>query len=352
MAGKKYALIGAAVLVIFLLLWWAGIEDVVEILKTARLDYFLLAVVVYIASLITWALRWRVLLKSLGIRAGFMSIFKGLIIGMFINNVTPGARGGGEPVRAYYIHKKTGDPYGPVFATVMMDRLTDVIPVMVMLLLGTVYVYRLGSATLTLTLLLLDAFFVALTLVSAGIMLSEKKTKGILYWLYRQFERIMPKKARKYEEKFVRAVEVSVPQFQDNLRILLTHRKAFVLSVFWSFVTWTLILLRSYYIFYSINSPIRLLDVMVVQMVGIAVGMFAVVPGGAGLIEAVNSAAYVLLGISKDVAVTATLLERLISYWAPTIIGAGLTTRFGVMVRELKKKAGDNDINHEEEKKA
>ncbi len=348
MAGRKYALTGAAVLVIILLLWWAGIEEVVRILKTARLDYFLLAVVVYIASLITWALRWRVLLKSLRINAGFRTVLGGLLVGIFINNVTPGARGGGEPVRAYYIHKKTGDPYGPVFATVMMDRLTDVIPVMVMLLLGTVYVYRLGSVTLTLTLLILDAFFVALTLVSIGILLSERKTKGILYWLYRQFGRIMPKKALKYEKKFVKAVEVSVPQFQDNLRILLTHRRAFVLSVFWSFVTWALILLRSYYIFYSVNHPIRLLDVMVVQMVGIAVGMFAVVPGGAGLIEAVNSAVYVLLGINKEIAVTATLLERLVSYWVPTVIGAGLTTRFGAMVRELKRKANDNDINVED----
>ncbi len=351
MGRRKYTLIGAALLVIVLLLWWAGIEDVLEILETARPDYFLMAIVVYIASLITWALRWRVLLKSLGVKANFATILEGLLVGIFINNITPGARGGGEPVRAYYIHKKTGDPYGPIFATVMIDRLTDVIPVMMMLILGTVYVYGLGSMTLMLTLLILDAFFVGMTLVSAGIILSEQKTKSILYWLYRQFGRIMPKKAMNYEEKFVKTVEVSVPQFQDNLRILLTHKKAFILSVSWSFITWTLIILRSYYIFYSINSPIRLLDIMVVQMVGIAVGMFAVVPGGAGLIAAVNSAVYVLLGINKEIAVTATLLERLISYWAPTIIGAGLTTRFGAMVKKLKRKAGDNNINVEDENK-
>ncbi len=341
--NRKYGLIGAGIAVIILLLWWAGIGEVIEILRTARLDYFLLAIAVYVASLVTWALRWQVLMKSLNIRPKFREVLGALLVGVFINNVTPGARGGGEPVRAYYVHKRTGDPYGPVFATVMMDRILDVIPVVFMLVLATVHVYRLGSITLTVTLILLDAFFAVLTFATVGVLLSERKTKRILYWLYRQFRRITPKRAAKYEERFVRAVEVSVPQFQENFRMLMRHKKAFAISLTWSFVTWTLILLRSYYIFYSINSPIRLVDVMVVQMIGIVVGMVSVVPGGAGLIELINSTVYVLLGINKEIAVTATILERLISYWAPTVIGAVIMTHFGIKVSEGD--VGDSNIN-------
>ncbi|WP_297519776.1 lysylphosphatidylglycerol synthase transmembrane domain-containing protein [Thermococcus sp.] len=341
--NRKYGLIGAGIAVIILLLWWAGIGEVIEILRTARLDYFLLAIAVYVASLVTWALRWQVLMKSLNIRPKFREVLGALLVGVFINNVTPGARGGGEPVRAYYVHKRTGDPYGPVFATVMMDRILDVIPVVFMLVLATVHVYRLGSITLTVTLILLDAFFAVLTFATVGVLLSERKTKRILYWLYRQFRRITPKRAAKYEERFVRAVEVSVPQFQENFRMLMRHKKAFAISLIWSFVTWTLILLRSYYIFYSINSPIRLVDVMVVQMIGIVVGMVSVVPGGAGLIELINSTVYVLLGINKEIAVTATILERLISYWAPTVIGAVIMTHFGIKVSEGD--VGDSNIN-------
>ena len=341
--NRKYGLIGAGIAVIILLLWWAGIGEVIEILRTARLDYFLLAIAVYVASLVTWALRWQVLMKSLNIRPKFREVLGALLVGVFINNVTPGARGGGEPVRAYYVHKRTGDPYGPVFATVMMDRILDVIPVVFMLVLATVHVYRLGSITLTVTLILLDAFFAVLTFATVGVLLSERKTKRILYWLYRQFRRITPKRAAKYEERFVRAVEVSVPQFQENFRMLMRHKKAFAISLTWSFVTWTLILLRSYYIFYSINSPIRLVDVMVVQMIGIVVGMVSVVPGGAGLIELINSTVYVLLGINKEIAVTATILERLISYWAPTVIGAVIMTHFGIKVSGGD--VGDSNIN-------
>ncbi|KUH33122.1 hypothetical protein APY94_07590 [Thermococcus celericrescens] len=350
MDWKKYSLLGLGLLIIILLVWWAGLKDVIEILKGARLEYFALAILAYVAAVIMWALRWRVLLKSLGIDAPFRTIVAGLFVGVFINNVTPGARGGGEPVRMYYISKHTKQPYGHVFATIMMDRIMDVIPVVVMLLLATIYVYNLGSFSLTLTLLLLDVFFAIITLATVGILLSERKTKRILYWFYRLFGKITPKKAAKYEEKFVHAVEVSVPQFQENFKLLMRHKVAFTLSLIYSFAFWFLVLLRSYFIFISINSPIKLLDVMVVQMIGIVVGMFMIIPGGAGIIEAINSAVYVLLGINKEIAVTATLLERLISYWAPTAIGGGIMTHFGIKVSQDKKKLeaeDDNDINDE-----
>ena len=347
MEWKKYSLLGLGLLIILLLVWWAGLEDVMKILKGARLDYFMLAILAYVAAVIIWALRWRVLLKSLGIDTPFRTIIGGLFVGIFINNVTPGARGGGEPVRMYYISKHTRQPYGHVFATIMMDRIMDVIPVVVMLLLATVYVYNLGSLSLTMTLFLLDVFFAIITLATVGILLSEKKTKKILYWLYRLFGRIMPKKAAKYEEKFVHTVEVSVPQFQENFKVLIRHKTAFTLSLIYSFAFWFLVLLRSYFIFMSINNPISLLDVMVVQMIGIVVGMFMIIPGGAGIIEVINSAVYVLLGINKEIAVTATLLERLVSYWAPTAIGASVMAHFGIKISEEKKlqSKNDNDIN-------
>ena len=352
MDWRKYSLIGLGLVIIVLLIWWAGLEEVIKILREARLDYFLLAIGTYVLAVLMWALRWRVLLKSLDINAPFRTIVGALFVGVFINNITPGARGGGEPVRMYYISKHTREPYGHVFATIMLDRILDVIPVVVMLILATVYVYRLGSFTLTLTLFLLDLFFAAVTLATVGILLSERKTKGILYWFYRQFGRIMPKKAAKYEEKFIHTVEVSVPQFQEKFKFLLRHKGAFMLSLFYSFAFWFLVLLRSYFIFISINNPIRLLDVMVVQMIGIVVGMFMVIPGGAGVIEVINSAVYVLLGINKEVAVTATLLERLISYWAPTIIGAVIMTHFGIKIGEERKRANDKDINEEAQEKA
>lgn len=352
MGWKRYSLFPLSILLILLLLWWAGIGEIQEVLKNANADYLLLAVLVCIVSLITWALRWDVLLKSLGIRSPFKNVLAGLLIGVFVNNVTPGARGGGEPVRMYYISKKTGEPYGHVFATVMMDRVSDVIPVVIMLLLATIHVYYLGSLTLSAVIFLIDFVFAVLLLSLLGIFLSERRTKNLLYWFYRRFKKLMPKKALKYESKFFHAVEVSVPQFQENFRRLLRHRRAFLMALIYSGISWSLIVLRSYFIFLSLNYRIPLMSVLVVQVVGTVLGMMSVVPGGAGITEAINSAVYIFLGIDKELAVTATVLDRLVSYWVPTVIGAVLTAHFGISIEgtaQSESIKNDNDINDDVE---
>ena len=330
---KKYSLLALGIAIIALLLWWAGLERVVEILKGASVEYLLLAGIMYILGLVTWGLRWRVLLNALDVRVSFDKILLALLAGIFVNNVTPGARGGGEPVRMYFLAKETDKPYGQVFATVMMDRILDLIPVVAMLALSTIYIYTLGSPYLTVVLVALDLAFAGLILLTLGILLSERKTKGALYWFFRLFERIAPKKAEKYRGRFERTVEVDVPRFQSDFRFLLKHKGVFLVALIYSTASWLFSILRTYYTFKAINYPISLIDVMVVQMVGMVIGMVSVIPGGAGLIETVNSGVYVLLGINRGVAVTATLLDRLISYWIPTALGALVTTHFGAKLR-------------------
>jgi uncharacterized protein (TIRG00374 family) len=228
-------------------------------------------------------------------------------------------------------------PYGPVFATVMMDRILDLIPVVGMLAVATAYVYSLGSRSLAIILIFLDIVFFGLVAFTLGILLSERKTKGALRWFFRLVERFLPLVAEKYREKFERVVEVDVPRFQNDFRFLITHKRAFLLATVYSTLSWLTVVVRGYYAFLAIGYPIKFADVVVVQMVGMVVGMLSVIPGGAGLIETVNSATYVLLGIEKEHAVTATLLDRLISYWIPTAVGALATTHPGAKIRRKKK---------------
>ena len=340
MNWKKVGLMGFGIAMIALLLWWAGVENVIEILSNANFLYFALAGLMYILGLVTWGMRWQVLIRSLRMEASFGKVLLALLAGIFVNNVTPGARGGGEPIRMYFLAKEINKPYGQVFATVMMDRILDIIPVVFMLTLSTAYVYYLGSLSLTLTLLALDIVFGALILVSLGILLSEGKTRKAMMWFYGLFSRVFPKKANQYRDKFMKAVDVDVPRFQRDLRFLMGHKKTFFLALFYSSASWFFTLLRTYYTFLAINYPVKLIEVMVVQMVGIVVGMISVIPGGAGLMEAINSAIYVLLGIDKEIAVTATLLDRLISYWIPTGIGAVVTTHLGARVKRRKSLIG------------
>lgn len=178
MDWKKVSLFGVAMGIIAALLWWAGVDEVIAILKGARIKYLVLAFFVYILGLLAWAMRWKVLIDALNMDAPFSKVLMALMAGIFVNNATPGARGGGEPVRTYFLAKEIEMPYGPVFATVMMDRILDLIPVVGMLAVATAYVYSLGSRSLAIILIFLDVVFFGLVAFTLGILLSERKTKG------------------------------------------------------------------------------------------------------------------------------------------------------------------------------
>ncbi len=337
---KKAGLLGLAVLLIFALIWFAGVRETMEILKRANIELFLLAILVFIVTIILWAMRWDVFLRGIGVNARFRDVLRGILIGMFVNNVTPGARGGGEPVRMYFIAKRSEGEYGPIFATIMADRLLDLIPVFTMLIISGWYAYSIGARRMTWVLLILTVLLFLLLMIGALIMLSRRRMEKLIIRALKFAVKISPGRVRKWEEKIYDLIENGIPQFQMTVRIILRRKKDFATALALSYIFWALVILRSYLVFLSINYSIDIEKVMVVQMAAIVIGLASIIPGGAGITETINSGLYLALGIDKSVAITATLLERLISYWGPTVVGGFLTTHFGIRAKSEKTEKG------------
>ncbi|MCD6524811.1 MAG: flippase-like domain-containing protein [Thermococcus sp.] len=334
MDWKKVLPFVAAVLVIIALVWWAGTEDVVRILKRANVYYLFAALLMYFAGIITWAMRWQVIIEGLGVKVRFRDTLAALFIGLLFNNITPGARGGGEAVRVYYLVKRSKGSYGQLFASVTADRILDLIPIMTMLIFSSIYVYSLGFKELFFLILLLTLMLAGLTGLATVVMVSERRVKKVLYAIFNFLARLVPTRVKKHEEKFHSLVDTNIPHFTVGLRIAVKNRKTFVLSVFYSFVTWAFVVLRNYFIFLSLGCKIGLLAVVTVQMIATTVGIISVIPGGAGIIEAVTSGTYVVLGVTKEMAVTSSILDRIISFWLPLLLGTVMMAHFGLKPKE------------------
>lgn len=82
--------------------------------------------------LIARAYRWKLLLRHMK-RVGIRSLFQGTTIGFAVNNLLP-ARAG-EFVRAYAISKKERLKFSGAFATVVADRIYDVVSFTLLLVL-------------------------------------------------------------------------------------------------------------------------------------------------------------------------------------------------------------------------
>lgn len=337
----KVAFFIGAFVIIGALINWAGAQGIADILRESDMGYFLLAILVYVITLLASALRWKVILKGLEINAPLWTVFRAIFVGMFFNNISPGAKGLGEFIRVYYLAKETKEPYGPMTASVMMDRILDLVPIVFMMVIATIHVYRIGQTALTWLIVVLDIIMIGFSALVIGLLMSEKKAHGAVWWLYRRYHRISPKGAEKRKGSFTNIDEVTIPRFQSDVRVLAKSKLYTLIAVFWSFVYWGLTIVRYYLVFLAVRYPIRPIDITVVLVVSMVVGMFAIIPGGAGIIEAVNTAVFIALGIEPEYAVTGTILERLISYWSPTVIGSFVTAGFNPKEEEVPVTAPD-----------
>ncbi|MBO8173965.1 MAG: flippase-like domain-containing protein [Thermococcus sp.] len=341
MKKKRIPMIVLGILLIFGLIWWAGIDETIRLVRSADINYLLIALVMQLLATLAWALRWRVFLKKAGVEIGFGQIITATFIGVFFNNITPGARAGGEPARMVVISKKAKSKsgYGQVFATIMADRILDVIPVMVFTFIAFKYALSLKIHILLLVLSISTVSLMIILTVSILLSFNEKLAMKFLKWIIGILKRVFPKKFEGIEEKLEEKLKKSIFEFRETLMELSKDKAVLIKTLFYSFALWGFMILRTYFVFESIGYPLELYKILMVQMAGIALGMISILPGGIGITETVNSALYLSLSINKSLAVTATVIDRFISFWLPSIVGGALSIYLGVKSGGIKEKS-------------
>jgi len=113
----KLAVAGGLVYWIFRQVKWS---DVLAALSAFRPGFGVAAAVVSLVSVALSALRWRVLLLTVGIRSGVIDVICLGYMGDFFSMAVPG-NVGGDLLKAYYVSKRDGR-YGTALLSVFMDR--------------------------------------------------------------------------------------------------------------------------------------------------------------------------------------------------------------------------------------
>lgn len=112
--------------------WKAFLEG----LKMTRWIYLIPFFVASIGALVFRAFRWRALLRSSGHPVSYMAVWDANNVGNLANVAIPGA---GELLRCGYVTGKAG--YGNVFGTVVMERVWDVLAIILMIV-GALFLDR------------------------------------------------------------------------------------------------------------------------------------------------------------------------------------------------------------------
>ena len=321
-------------LLIGLVLLWLvfrkiDVKDVVVEIQGAKYEWLLLSLVLGIFSHIARAMRWNILIRSMGYKPDTQTTFYAVMVGYMANTAFPRL---GEVTRCGVLAKKKDIPFNSLFGTVISERVFDMIVLVVIII-----------AVIFLQLSLLSAF-VHKYIISylAGIANRDNLVFAILILalviilpivLFRIFfEKI--KKHHIYTRVFG-----FLKGFLDGVKSIMKIKEK------WSFIAltlviWTLYTLMTYTAFFAIDatSGLSFFDAITVMALG-SLGMVAPVPGGIGAYQFIVKAILVeIFLIPSEPAVSYSIILWTAQSFMILVLG---TFSYYILVFKKTKKSYD-----------
>jgi uncharacterized protein (TIRG00374 family) len=292
-----------------------------------------IAVGLYFVEVLFWAYRWKVALVAAGYNLSFRRSYLIAHSGMFFSNITPLSKSFGEPFRAYLIKKIQKVPYSAGFATILAEGILTLPTFFGLLLAGMVLLIRLQSPPLWVSAVILGTISCLLiAFVPLAYVLVKRKTASggifrVIRWVYRRL-------GRKTSDK---KIMDPIKRFYASIGIVLHDRKKAVIISAIALLLNLVSLMRIWIILFAFGRNVSLAAPLLAITIPILAGGIPFLPGGLVLVEASMVGVFVACGIPLTIAVSATLVERSISYFLSTIVGAAATSYLGIKMWKTSK---------------
>ncbi|MBQ6138226.1 MAG: UPF0104 family protein [Methanobrevibacter sp.] len=331
MKNKKvliFLFIGLAIMGV--MLYFIGIDEVIEALKLSNLWLVLLAIVLQIFTYFLYTWRWNIINKTADMDLGIKKSLPMVLVSLAVNNITPSGRGGGEPVRAYLLAKEGNFKFEDAFATVIADRALDTFPFVILAILTIIGIIF----TFSLDIKLIAFLVIMVTLITVGVILllyvciNEAFGVKLTSWIIKIVSRFYKKFNEGTEKRIIEAVKT----FQARMNALLREKSIIYYALPLSFVIWIFEILRVYVVFLAFGAKVSPIVIGEVFILASFVGMIPLLPGGLGAIDGIMILFYANAGITASISAAATVVERLISFWMTTFVGLIFLTMFGTSV--------------------
>lgn len=225
------------------------------------------------------------------------------LAGEAINNLTPTANVGGEPVKAYLL-RSHGLSTDAGLASVVAAKTALTISQVIFILLGLpLFLYRLGWVR--------EGWWLLIPLLALAygfaVVLVRWQRQGLLGMVVRGLQRILPRWQRlsTWQER-AQHIDRHLLDFYNG------QRQGFLVSVFYHFFGWALGAVEIWFFLYLMDVPVSLIDAVIIEtMVQPITAAGLVIPGALGVQEAGGIFLCRLLGLDDGVGFTLMALKRL-----------------------------------------
>jgi len=327
---KSVFLIALAIVLMILAGWFLSRENLYQMLEVVRSANRLLiasAIAIYFLSVGIWAIRWQTALSFVNCRTSFGTRYLILCAAIFLNNITPFARVGGDPFgRVYMLHKLENTSYSSAMAASVGEHALTPLVVVSFLMAGLLLQFGKGSLQLSLILIAVWALAALGAVFIPRLFLKRKiAAKGV--------SRITSRVLRWFG-KGGNAQEIieGIESFYSSSYTTIDKWKKALLIGSLALLLWVLDVFRLYIIFLALGYHPSISMLLVASTLPTIVGLIPFLPGGLVLIEGSLISVLALFGVPLDVAIAATVIERGISFVLSTIVGAVVFSYLGVKI--------------------
>lgn len=326
---RTLVILGLAVGLLFLFLRNADLDKVVTSVRAARVDYLLASLALTCVTFLIRAERWQYLLAPLG-PTRFMMVLRTTVIGFAASAVLP-ARAG-EVIRPYLLARREGLSAAAAFATIIVERLLDLVAVL--LLLGVFLVwFDPGLEARD------SAFFSAIryggfvmtpvALATLVVMFFMAGHPERLHGWVLKAERVLPTRLAVIFARLAQTFAEGFAVVRSPVRVLA--------ALAWSLVLWLTIAagLWAVAVGFGIDMPFTGAWLMLAPLV---VGVAVPTPGGVGgFHEAFRLGATSFFGADNDTAVGAAIVLHAISMVPVVIVGLIFIIQDGLKIGGLAR---------------
>jgi len=265
-------------------------QEIVNSMSNANYWWIAMAIPLGILSHYIRALRWKMLIETMGYKPRNSNMFFAVMTGYFANLALPRL---GEVSRCTILTKYENVPFQKSFGTVITERVLDMLVFIILFFLNLVFqaerlsgyinenIYKPLQTKLHLSYDLSGAFSI--------IMISFILVFGILFLVFRK---------KITSNKIYTKIKMMVLGFVEGMKSLVKVKNQW-LFFFYTISIWTLYLLMAYVVFFSIPDSSGLgLDAGLAVLVFGSIGIM-VVQGGIGIYPAIVAETLVLYGVAS-----------------------------------------------------
>jgi glycosyltransferase 2 family protein len=325
--------------IIFAISIAVGLQDIIDVLSKSNPTIIIIALLLEILIIGAWTERWSLILNVIDNSPGFSTLFVMMFTSLFGNNLTPGAAGG-EPMRAYLLSKFEGISFDLAFVSASADRVFEFFP---FVLVSAFAVYMISTWNIpfwstifiSVLIIIIMAFFGLLIYVGVKREIAERLLLSLAGSLLPFFIKLTKKEVKL--SYVTEQISFYVERFSTGFATVLKDKKMFTLGLSISFMMWGTDMLRMYLCFVAVGSFPPIIPLIIIYTIGILITILPTIPGALGLREATMVGLFLVVGVPADVVIAASLIDRLISYLMPTIVGAFTTAYYGKLLNKMDK---------------